>query len=209
MDTRDELVTAVDAAFADTARGHDPWADPHPDRRPRDDEYSRVSDGEKWRILGARVEAWIVALTAAGRATVERDVTARWQVEPGTIITRVDRLVPTRRGALAITIGHSRVGEVDAAGITLGVGDPAVCIGWLPDCGCDACDCGSQNELDHLDRHLLGVVIGAFRLLTRGDRRITVLDGDGWSASGRFGRGDVEAVLAEPAGWHELSGPAW
>ena len=39
-----------------------------------------------------------------------------------------------------------------AVSLTLGVGDPAVCIGWLPDCGCDACDSGSPNELEQLDR---------------------------------------------------------
>lgn len=33
--------------------------------------------------------------------------------------------------------------------------------------------------------------------------------GNGWSASGSFRRRQVERVLADPAGWTEISGAAW
>jgi len=79
----------------------------------------------------------------------------------------------------------------------------------FPDCGCDACDSGSQNELDHLDAHLRGLITGRFRRLTSRTRTITVIDDSGWSASGSFRRGEVERVLADPVGWHELSGRSW
>ena len=73
----------------------------------------------------------------------------------------------------------------------------------------DAGVSGSQNELDHLDAHIIGVVSGAFRRLTRGGREITVIGDDGWSASGwnrgRIGR-EVNEVLANSAGWNELAG---
>jgi len=42
--TEQELLDAVDEAFAVTGRGLAPWPDPHPDRRPRAEEYSRLSD---------------------------------------------------------------------------------------------------------------------------------------------------------------------
>jgi hypothetical protein len=60
-----ELLAAVDAAFAVTGRGLIPWPHPHPDRAPLDEEYSRVLDAAKWRIIGARAEAWLVALVDA------------------------------------------------------------------------------------------------------------------------------------------------
>jgi len=57
-----ELERAVDVAFADTARDLAPWPDPHPDRMPLDEEYSRVTDGAKYLIIGARLDAWLTAL---------------------------------------------------------------------------------------------------------------------------------------------------
>lgn len=32
----------------------------------------------------------------------------------------------------------------------------------VPDCGCDACDSGSDDLLEVMDREVLGVVSGAF-----------------------------------------------
>src|SRR4051794_31632987 len=57
-----DLVAAVDAAFAFTGRGLLRWADPHQARSPRDEKYSRVTNPAKWRIVGARADAWLVAL---------------------------------------------------------------------------------------------------------------------------------------------------
>ena len=67
-----ELLAAVDVAFAVTGRGLTPWPDPHPDRSPLDEEYSRLLDPAKWRIIGARAEAWLVALVDSALAVVER-----------------------------------------------------------------------------------------------------------------------------------------
>jgi hypothetical protein len=38
---------------------------------------------------------------------------------------------------------------------------------------------------------------------------ITVISDDGWSARGSFARGEVEATLADPCGWDELTGSSW
>jgi Family of unknown function (DUF6226) len=93
--------------------------------------------------------------------------------------------------------------------VILGLGDPAVCVDRFPDCGCDACDSGSQNELDHFDERMLVIVSGAFRHLADGNRTITVFGGGQWNASGSFDRGDVEAIIADPRGWDELAGAPW
>jgi Family of unknown function (DUF6226) len=211
--TEQELLDAVDETFAVTGRGLAPWPDPHPDRRPRDEEYSRLSDPAKWRIVGARADAWLIALRAAGLAEVERNAPIRWEGPPRTVVSRADRLVPHVAGGLPLIFARSRLGPVDDAGVTLGVGDPAVVITWIPDCGCDACDSGSQDVLDELDEAIVGVVSGAFRRLASGDRVITVIGTDRWSASsigsGSFARGEVAGILAGPTGWREVSGAAW
>jgi Family of unknown function (DUF6226) len=204
-----ELRSAVDATFALTVNGLTPWPDPHPDRTPLDEEYSRLLDPVKWRIIGARAEAWIVALVDAALATVERDAPVRWRAEPGTEISRTDRVVPLADGALPLIVARSRLGDVEDAGVTLGAGNPATCVAWFPQCGCDACDSGSQSELDDLDRHIVAIVSGSFRRLADANRQITVLDDDGWSASGLFQRHEVAAILGEPSGWHELAGASW
>jgi Family of unknown function (DUF6226) len=204
-----KLLAAVDAAFEITGRGLARWPDPHADRSPRDDEYSRLNDPGKWRLVGARADAWLVALTDTGLAAVEHDTSIQWRATPGTVISRSDRIVPFAAGALSLVVARSRLGDIDDAGVTLGVGDPAICVTWFPHCGCDACDSGSQDELDRLDAYVSSIVSGAFRRLFAGDREITVL-GDGvWSASGTFGRHEVDAIAADPTGWNEVGGSAW
>jgi hypothetical protein len=209
-----ELERAVEAAFARTGRDLTRWPDPHPDHSSKPDEaYSRLTNPARWRILGARTDAWLIALGDAGLATVERDVTVTWRTQPGPLISRAERALPAAAGALRLVTAHSRIGDVDDAGVVLGVGKPAECVNWFPDCGCDACDSGSQNELDHLDNHVRSIVTGSFRRLRDGERVITVI-GDSWNASGFRPRArriwqEVEDVLANPVGWDELTGPSW
>ncbi len=184
------------------------WADPHPDRSPLAAEYSRLTDASKWRIIGARADAWLVALVDAGLAKVEPSAEVRWGVPPGTVISRTERAVPRAAGAIPLVVARSRLGEVGDAGVTLGVGDPAVCVTWLPHCGCDACDSGSQDVLDELDAHVLGIVSGAFRRLSSGDREVTVIGNGGWRGSNLSHR-DVRQVLADATGWDEVAGTSW
>ena len=101
------------------------------------------------------------------------------------------------------------MGDVDDAGVVLGVGDPADCIAWLPNCGCDACDRGSQDEIERLDHHLLCVVTGAFRRLGDGQRVITFLDDREWSATGDISAAEVDRLRTDADGWRELVGATW
>ena len=140
---------------------------------------------------------------------VEPDAPVRWGREPGTAISRATRVVALAEGALSLIVARSRVGNVGDAGVTLGVGDPAICVGWFPECGCDACDSGSQDELDDFDRHILGIISGALRRLSDAPRTITVVARGGWRAPGHFRRHEVEAILADPTGWADLVGPSW
>jgi hypothetical protein len=207
-----ELHERLERAFAASSRGLARWADPHPDRSTMPDEaYSRVTNAERWHILAARTEAWITALVDTGLATVERDASPRWSAHPLPLVHHAERIVPTTPGALELVVAHSRIGDVMDAGIVLGVGEPAECIVWIPDCGCDACDSGSANELDHLDVHVRGVVTGTFRRLTDGARTITVIGDDVRMTSGFAPRADaaIDAALADPTGWDELSGASW
>ncbi len=203
------LVAAVDAASERTGRGLAPWPDPHPDRSPLDEEYSRLSDPGRWRIIGARADAWLVAIVNAGLAVVERNASVRWRLQPGPAISRTERVVPFADGALPLVVARSQLGHIDDAGVVLGVGTPPICLRWLPECGCDACDSGSQDELDLLDEHVCSVISGAFRRLSSGDREITVLSDGRWSASGAFGRQEIDAIIIDPVGWDEVSGEPW
>ena len=209
MVSEEVLREAVDAAFAVTGQEHRPWPDPHPDRSPSAEEYSRLTDPDRWRIIGARADAWLHALVDLGLADVATNPMVRWSEPPRTEVSRLERVVPRAIGALPLIVARSRLGPIDDAGVTLGVGDPAVELTFIPDCGCDACDSGSQDVLDDLDVYVFSVVSGRYRRLWSGDRRITVLGDDGWRASGRFRRGEVQDVIGRPDGWHVLSGTSW
>ncbi len=202
-------MAAVDVAFRAAGRALRSWPDPHADRSPDDEEYSRLTDPQRWRILGARAEAWMVALAEAGLAEVHRGAVVDWDVAPGPVVTSADRVVPRASGAIPLVVGHSRLGDVVDAGVVLGVGDRAIEIGRFPDCGCDACDSGSRAELDHLDAHLIGIVTGRFRHLRRRDEVVMTIGDGGWSASGRRRPPRAAKVLADPRGWAELTGASW
>lgn len=209
MVTEEDLLGAVNLAFEVTGRGMASWADPHPDRSPLDVEYSRLTEPSRWRIIGARADAWLAALVDAGLARRGLSADVRWRVPPRTGISRSDRLLPRASGALPLVVSRSRLGDLGDAGVTLGAGDPAVCVAWFPECGCDACDSGSRDVVDELDAHMLGIVSGGFRRLAAGGSEITVIGDGGWSASNLSPRHDVERILAGATGWDEVAGASW
>ncbi len=113
-----------------------------------------MSDPTKWRIVGARADSWLTALDKTELAAVEATGHVDWRLPPKTVLSRCTCVTPYVSTALPLIVARSRLGTVDDAGVTLGVGHPAVCVGWIPDCGCDACDSGSQDVLDELDRYI-------------------------------------------------------
>lgn len=239
----DAVLPAVERAFERTSRGLTQWDDPHPppDRLVADEEYSRVTDAAKWRIIGARVDAWLDVLVAGGVAVVTPGTADDWEEPPGSVVTRTDVVRPTDRNGLVLVVGRSRIESVDDAGVVLGVGLPAVRVVWVPDCGCDACDSGSADVVHQVDTWIGGIVRGELRHLVRPRRSITVVgdevrqssyspelpvptDDWRWSAApdddaaatvapnlepAPTARIDIDAVLADPTGWREWSGPSW
>ena len=179
----EKLVVAVDAAFVETGRGLDGWPDPHPDRMPLKEEYSRVTNPHRWKILAARAEAWFAAMAAAGIAEIEEAPVA-WREQPRIPVDHTFQAVPLAPGAIPLVVAWNRIEEVDWPAVVLGVGDPAEVVTIVPDCACDACDSGSQDALDELDEYVLGVVTGSYRKLRRGRREITVYSEDRMSWSG-------------------------
>jgi Family of unknown function (DUF6226) len=206
-----ELMAQVEAAFVSTADGLLQWDDPHPppERLVADEEYSRVTNESRWRIIGARADAWIEALVQRDLATVERDTAQRWTEAPRTVVTRTDLVTPTSEGCLPLVVCRSRIEDIPDAGVTLGVGNPAIVVTFIPDCGCDACDSGSQDVIEQLDSFIRPIVTGEFRSLRRGKRSIMVTeDGCRQSSNIRL-RDGVDRILADPVGWDEVSGPSW
>lgn len=210
--------TAVEAEFAVTGASTPSWPDPHRGQdEPDEAEYSRVSDPAKYRIIGARVEAWVRALTALRLATVTAVEATRSVWRDGTPdsgdMGQMRWIRPNRHDAIALLVCTSGFGGLTDNGVLLGAGTPAVEIALLPDCGCDACDSGSADLMEELDDHILDVITGAFTHVTaprgtvRGER-------DGcWSASGAWGFADVERVLADArakrSDYPVVSGTAW
>lgn len=160
--TIEDLVEAVDQQFAERSPELVVWPGPHDGGPPVDGEYPRATRPERWRILGARVDAWVAALVDAGLASVEQVAVddIRWEEPPGTRMSSAVRVVPSSRGARPLVVVQSQIGDVPATGITLGWGDPAVLVGLFPHCGCDACDGGAQPELDVVDDRLSSIVSG-------------------------------------------------
>src|SRR4051812_43847183 len=93
----DDLLAAVGRAFVETGAGTPGWPDPHPDRRPLDEEYSRCLDPRKYAILGTRLDAWARVLTERGAAVEERDGPQR-------------SFVPATSEALALLVVTTEVG---------------------------------------------------------------------------------------------------
>lgn len=198
--TLTDVLRAVESAWAARPECAVSWPAPHPDRAPLDEEYSRVTDPERYLVVGARVQAWVEALTGLGLAR-------RSGGPEGAL-----RLVPVVDGALVLDVDVRSMDGVPGTVVDLLVGDPAVVVGSQPDCGCDACDDGSESLLEAVDEMFVGILGGGFVLID--SKRSTIIaTADGWSASGDTG--DTEAVIAgarrgeRRRGRRTLVGAAW
>ncbi|MCV7565684.1 DUF6226 family protein [Micrococcus luteus] len=140
------------------------WPAPHPDGAPpREEEYSRVTDPQRYRIAGARVRVWAEVLAEAGAAVVPDPVRGIPFDEAG----RADLAVPVDRalrvappadvdGASPWWLLETDVPQDDDGGVLpvlrVAVGAPGQVHALLPDCGCDACDPGSDELLEAVDQ---------------------------------------------------------
>jgi hypothetical protein len=147
------------------------WPDPHPgDTMPRDEEYSRVTDPERYRVVHARARIWAEVLedTLGVRSeALSTDLLSAaggpWEFDRGV------RLDPHRAGTLPLLLLErdvpTQTGEGTLAVLHIAVARPDVLVDMQPDCGCDACDCGSSYLLEAIDEAVLHVVGGPFVVL--------------------------------------------
>lgn len=217
---RTRVVAAVERAFTETGAGTPPWPNRHlGGGQPREEEYSRCLDPGKYRILAARAEAWVRALTGLGLATRDdgADPVAAWRDgAPPPVLTRATWVRPRRTDAVPLLVAAGPIHSTPDAVLCLGAGDPAVLVLWTPDCGCDACDSGSESLLEELDDHVWAVISGTYVHVTTRDTTVSST-GSGWSAGSRGRRRpsvpEVERLLAEARAGRSrhrtVSGAAW
>ncbi len=176
MVTIDDLQAEVDARF--DRLGLPRWPDPHPARDPLDEEYSRLTDPGRFVVVHERARLWAQVLRETLGARVDR-----LAPEPMTVVDGVrygfDRGVCVssgRPGTLPLMLLERDV-HTGSHGEVLPVLVPAagrtdVLLAQWPDCGCDACDSGSADLLEAVDRSIREIVGGP----------CVLLEGRGWGA---------------------------
>ena len=212
----DTLVAQVDRAFEVTGAETPGWPDPHPDRNPADAEYSRCLDPGKYRILDARVEAWVEVL-ARGLATVEELPAGPWIDGPRgpDEHRRVRKVGPASQGGLTLILASTVVGG-EPFGLDIGVTQvemPTAYVDTVPDCGCDACDSGSADLLATLDGWVLTVARGGV-VHAKSERARVTQTVDGWRCSADDDRTFawwwwLDASLPVPDGVERWEGTPW
>lgn len=151
------------------------WPDPHPDRSPRDEEYSRLTEPERYRIVHARARVWTERL--ADLPDVEVQTLPAGPLGDGRYtFERGVRISSSQRGTLPLYLlerdVRSAAREAPLAVLHLCVVQPEVEVEAQPDCGCDACDSGSVDLLRAIDEPTAAIVGGPY----------VVLRGRGWRA---------------------------
>ena len=172
----DELQRGVAAAYDDQRLPT--WPSPHPAMtEPADEEYSRVTEPERYRIVQARSRVWRDTLAELPGVSVESIEPGAAHGHPATYVAqRCVRVSSSAPGTLDLVLLEQDVrltsGEGTLPVVRIAVERPDLQVEAQPDCGCDACDSGSLDLLDAVDRAIRRVVEGP----------LVVLRGDGWAA---------------------------
>ncbi len=203
-----DLIDAVERRFAELAVGLQPWPAPRgPHESARKDEYSRVSDPEKYRLLKARVDAWVSVL--GEMAEIEESRSAEGLLQANAPDGSASLRLRPRSGAVPIVVREITMTD-EAYGVELAVGDPAEFWAFVPDCGCDACDHGWFDLAEYLDEQILTILRGGTILVTDG---VTTVQryGDGASMSGSWNTNTSGwlDLVEQPDGLTVVRGDAW
>jgi len=180
MDLQD-VAAEVTRRFDSRSSAGRRWNDPHEHSDVADEEYSRVSEPERYAVVGARAMSWVDALEGLQLATAHNVEAPSWTYGPAD--ARAVLLTPLETDALSILVVMGSMEGIEDAVVALGVGDPAVLIGMEPFCGCDACDSGSDDLLTAIDDMFTGIMDGGF-LYAEGEDWTLTVGVNGWSASG-------------------------
>lgn len=169
-----------------------PWPPPRePMDSPRQEEYSRVTDPARYRIVGQRATAWAEAAVALLGATYEAvpipegdDAPTSWRAP----LASSWRLASPRPGTIPLYV-HATASPQAAgmlSGVLVAIGRPGFDLELVPDCGCDACDWGSDGLLEQVDELIAAVLAGDLRAAKGADRQHEwrTLDLPGHSSSG-------------------------
>ena len=165
------------------------WPDPHPDlASPAEEEYSRVSDPGRYEVLLQRARVWVEVLCELdGVRSDEMSAEGLRAARGDARRARGVRLTSSTPGTAPFFVieRHTAWKDVDppVPGVMVAVGEPDSVIGSLPQCGCDACDDGSEHLLDEVDdlfcaavttgpHHLPGGVLPARRAWVEGQSEL-------------------------------------
>lgn len=195
----DRLDRAVDEAFHVTGSATPGWPNPHPDMQsPLEEEYERCLDPGKYLILRARIQAWTQAVTGLGLATVEQcePSSVRWKTRKPRQLQRTVWLRPLRDGALPVLVGFDDFDGIAEAVLALGAGAPAVFMGIVPACGCDACDDGSEKLLEELDEQVRAVISGTYVWVKTSKGIVTATESE-WGGPAGLSPDKIDALLAK------------
>ncbi|MCK6091919.1 DUF6226 family protein [Micrococcus luteus] len=137
------------------ALGLPSWPDPQAHRERRGEEYSTVTEPQRYRIVPARARLWADVLQEAGATVFEENIREiRPEGWPSDArprpVDRVLRIDPPagRSGAVPMWVLEMD-GPVPA--VALSAGEVESFYALHPDCGCDACDAGSEDLLLAID----------------------------------------------------------
>lgn len=188
----DELRTRVAQSY--DRLGMPSWPHPHPGRAsPEEEEYSRVTDPGRYRIVHARARMWADRLGELPGVRVETLAPAPLDAEGR--LGRFDRgvrVTSPRPGTLPLLLleRDARLSDQQAtlAVLHLSIVRPQVAMEMLPQCGCDACDFGSEDLLDAVDDAIGNVIGGPF----------VALRGNGWHAQWHPGGSSSVGIRRKP-----------
>lgn len=209
----ERLVAEADREFESTAAGRPGWPDPH-DSVPADElAYSVCSDPGKYRILDSRAEAWARALVRLGLAELmDPSPDAMW-VGAQRRVDQVDRrwvLAPRVPGGITLWFARTLVDD-EPFGIDIGVGSenlPTVFLESVPDCGCDACDTGSQPELETIDSAVLTAARGGV-VHARDNHRQATAGIQSWHTTNGAPESWLDPRVPAPPGVRRWLGEPW
>ena len=163
---------------------------PIPTQIAAEEEYSRVTDPQRYRALVLRLQAWQQALSTLCDVDVdtmakgEDRLQQRWSSPHGNTLPLYVSVVTFDQVPL---VGLSVTSDADPFDI-------------VPDCACDACDSGSQDLLAVLDDDMTALIDGSLVFIvapSEADRSAFRLVATSRRCALEWG-GDGPAPLSEP-----------